>query len=334
MSDEILLMIAGRAAEPATLERREFPDVEFLVVPPGAALDALAPLVDGIVVHNATHRLGAPPEAFPRCRVVVRAGVGYDTLDLAGWGARGVPACNVPDYGTAEVADHAIALMLALTRGTAAYHDALLHDRTWSHAVAPLVRRLRGAVFGVLGLGRIGLAAARRAAGFGMRVVFFDPYLPSGTELAVGYDRAPSLGALMAQSDVLSVHAPLNDETRGMIGAEALAQAKPGLILVNTARGPIVDLDALTDALRAARIGGAALDVLPVEPADPNHPLIAAWRVGEDWVRGRLTLSPHAAFYSPDAEQDLRRKAVQTVLAWLRDGRLLNCVNATMLVRD
>ena len=120
----------------------------------------------------------------------------------------------------------------------------------WNYAAAPLVARLKGATFGIVGLGRIGLAAARRAAAFDMRVVFYDPYLLNGVDLATGYERVDSLAALAAISDVLSIHAPLTDETRGMIGAACFAAAKPGLVLVNTARGPIVDLDALTDALQ------------------------------------------------------------------------------------
>ena len=133
---------------------------------------------------------------------------------------------------------------------------------------APLIRRLRGATFAVLGLGRIGLATARRAAAFDMKVIFYDPYLSNGAELAVGIERVRSLDELMARADILSVHTPLTEETRGLVGAGALAKAKPGLIVINTARGPIVDLDALADALRAARIAGAGLDVLPQEPAD------------------------------------------------------------------
>jgi phosphoglycerate dehydrogenase-like enzyme len=300
----------------------------------GAALSPeLCRSADGVIVSSATDPLGVPIEAFAKCRIVVREGVGYDTMDLAGWGQRGVPVCNVPDYGTTEVADHAIALMLALARGTSQYAEALARDPRggWNFRAAPLIRRLRGATFGVLGLGRIGLAAARRAAGFDMRIVFFDPLLPNGAELAVGYERVHSLADLMAASDVLSVHVPLSQETRGMVGAAAFAAAKPGLILVNTARGPIVDLDALMQALRDGRVAGAGLDVLPVEPADPTHPLIAAAAAREPWLEGRLVLTPHAAFYSPDALRDMQRKAVEVIVAYLRDGRLTNCVNLPFL---
>ena len=288
---------------------------------------------DALINCSATHLLPADIDDFENVRIVVREGVGYDNLDLEGWGARGIPVCNVPDYGTTEVADHAIALMLALTRGTATYGDVLRQDPVgnWRFAAAPLIRRHKGATFGVIGLGRIGLAAARRAAAFDMRVVFYDPYLPNGTELSVGYDRVTSLTDLMAMSDIVSVHTPLNEETRGFVGEAAFAAAKPGLVLVNTARGPIVDLDALHDALKDGRVAGAGLDVLPQEPANPDHPLVRAWVGREAWLDGRLVLSPHAAFYSPDAMKDMQRKAVEVILAYIEEGRLTNCVNRAFL---
>ena len=151
-------------------------------------------------------------------------------MDLAGWAARGIPVCNVPDYATTEVADHAIALMLALTGGIVSYHEALRREGApgWRFNAAPLVRRLRGAVFGVVGLGRIGLAAANRAAGFGMDVVFYDPYLATGAELAVGFRRADRLMDLLASSDIISLHAPLTAETRNMIDAGRVGRRQAG----------------------------------------------------------------------------------------------------------
>ncbi|MCX5579222.1 C-terminal binding protein [Kaistia terrae] len=288
---------------------------------------------DGLINCSATHLLPADLDAFSNVKIVVREGVGYDNLDLEGWGARGIPVCNVPDYGTTEVADHALALMLALTRGTNTYDRLLNSDPVngWSFSRAPLVRRLRGATFGVVGLGRIGLAAARRAAAFDMRVVFYDPHLSNGVELSTGYERVHSLNELMAISDILSLHAPRSAETIGMINAAALAAAKPGLILINTARGPIVDLDALYDAMRDGRVAGAGLDVLPAEPADRSQKLIAAWAANEPWIEGRLVLSPHAAFYSPDAMNDMQRKAVECILTYVNEGRLTNCVNREYL---
>lgn len=294
----------------------------------------LAAQAEGLISYSAVQPVPLPPEAFPRVRCVLRSGVGHDTIDGAAWGARGVPVFNVPDYGTSEVADHAIALMLALTRGVVAYHDALRRDprQHWTYTVAPDVRRLRTATFGVIGLGRIGLAAARRAQAFGMDVVFYDPYQPSGFEIATGFRRVRSLHALLQQCDVVSVHAPLSAETQGMLGAEAFAAAKRGLVVVNTARGPIVDLDALHEALKSGQVAAAALDVLPREPADPQHPLIRAFVEREPWLEGRFTLSPHAAFHSPAANDDLRRKTIETVLDHLETGSLQNCVNRHQLV--
>ena len=288
---------------------------------------------DGIVHYSAVEAMQAPPASFPRARIVVRSGVGFDNVDLAAWGRRGVPVCNVPDYGTSEVADHALALMLSLARGTATYQEAVRADPSagWKFAAAPAVRRLRGAVFGVVGLGRIGLAAALRARAFGMEVAFHDPYLPSGAEIAVGMRRMKTLASLMAIADVLSVHAPLSAETHGLIGTKSLARAKPGMIVINTARGPIVDLAALHRALKSGRIAGAGLDVLAREPADADEPLIAAWRRRESWLEGRLVISPHAAFYSPASIQDLRTKSLTTVLDCLADGPAANCVNAAQL---
>lgn len=289
---------------------------------------------DGIIHFPPNTTVDGSPEDYPRLRGLVRSGVGFDRLDLAAWGQHGVAVFNVPDYGTSEVADHTIALMLGLTRGTATYHDALRANPVagWKHAAAPLVRRLRDAVFGVVGLGRIGLSAATRARGFGMQIAFFDPYLASGMEIAVGARRCASLRELMSIADVLSIHAPANAETVGLIDQEALAAAKPGLILINTARGSIVDLEALFEALKSGLVAGAGLDVLPSEPADPEHRLVAAWRNREAWLEGRLTLSPHAAFYSPASLADMRTKGMATLLNHLTNGDLANGVNKEFLV--
>jgi D-3-phosphoglycerate dehydrogenase len=268
------------------------------------------------------------------CRVIVRAGVGYDHIDVAAAGAVGIPVCNTPDYGTSEVADHAIALMLALKRGIVSYQDAMRADPHggyhWSRA--PVVDRIRGTTFGVVGLGRIGTAAALRARAFGFEILVYDPYLPRGQEIALGVGRVGSLAELLGASDVVSLHAPLTPETRNMIDDEAFAAMRPHTILINTARGGMVDLDALQRALHDKSIAAAALDVLPEEPPDPTHPLLTAYAGGADWLRGRLLITPHAAWYSPDSQADARRLAVETLVAYLRDGRLQNSVNDAYLV--
>ena len=272
-------------------------------------------------------------ERLDSCRVLVRAGVGYDHIDIAACGARGIPVCNVPDYGTTEVADHAIALMLGLARGLVSYHARLLADphAGWHWSGAPLVRRLRGGTFGIVGLGRIGTAASRRARALDMEVCFYDPFLPDGTELAHGYRRVDSLEALLTASDVVSLHCPLTPDNRNMIDAAALSAIKPGAFLINTARGGLVDLGALEAALRDGQLGGAGLDVLPEEPPDPEHPLIEAFRRREPGLDGRLLLTPHVAWFSAAGRADLRRKSAETVRDFLLTGRLRNCVNQTLL---
>ena len=195
---------------------------------------------------------------------MVRMGVGYDRLDRAAAAERNIIVCNVPDYGTTEVADHAIALALALRRGIIHYHDTQRADPVapWRPvATNALVRRLGVQTFGIVGLGRIGAAVALRAKALGFRVVFFDPHLPNGAELAIGVERARTLEDLLRQTDTLSIHTPLTRETRGLIGGRELGSVRPGAVLVNTARGPIVDIDAIYDHLKSGHLAAALMRV-------------------------------------------------------------------------
>lgn len=265
-----------------------------------------------------------------RCQVIVRAGVGFDHIDLEAAAARGIPVCNTPDYGTSEVADHAIAMMLNFKRGLSTYHRELMASPQdgFDHARAPLMGRLRGRTFGIVGLGRIGTATALRAKAFGLNVVCYDPHVSRGTEIAVGVQRVETLEALLKVADVVSLHCPLTDETRGMINADTLRLMKPGAIVINTARGAIVDVPALLEALRENVIAGAGLDVLPVEPPSPEDAISRAYAGQSDPLTGeRLLLSPHAAWSSPESVADARRLAVETAMLRLRSGTIRNLVN-------
>ncbi len=267
------------------------------------------------------------------CRIFVKSAVGYDEVDIARYGAMGIAVSNTPDYGTREVADHAMALVLTLTKSIA-YHDEELRAdlrANWRPAHNPYGRRLSACTFGVVGIGRIGTAAARRAAAFDMDVVFYDPYVPNGYELALGMRRADTLAELMGQCDIVSIHAPLNAETRKLIGKDAFAAAKKGMVLVNTARGGIIDLAALHDAMQDGTVLAAGLDVLPEEPANLQEPLLAAWQRGDAWLKHRLVLTPHSAFYTPESMRDIRAFSARTAARYLRDGRLENCVNKAFL---
>ena len=233
---------------------------------------------DGLLIWGRTPCNAAMLDRTPKARIVVRMGVGFDAIDIEETGKRGVVACNVPDYGTTDVADHAIGLMLALTRGIVRHHINLVDEpvANWRGIETPVVRRARGTTFGRGGRGRIGTAAGLRAKALGMDVIFYDPYLPDGSDQAVGFGRRESLEDLLRDADVISCHTPLTEETRGMINGQALSCMQPHAILINTSRGEVVDVDAVTEALKAGRIAAAGLDVLPQEPPDPNHPLFQA----------------------------------------------------------
>lgn len=309
-----------------TIMRRS---VESLAALPAADCAA----VDGLmVVRFAVTRDDLA--RFPRLKCIVRMGVGYDRVDRVAAAERNVLVCNVPDYGTTEVADHAIALALTLRRGIVHYHDTQRASPPppWRPVTTSrLVKRLGVQTFGVVGLGRIGTAAALRAKALGFRVRFFDPNLPNGSELAIGVERAPTLEALLKDTDTLSIHAPLTRSTRGLIGSRQIAMLQPGAVLVNTARGPIVDIDAVYEHLKSGHLAAAGLDVVPVEPpVEPLPRLIAAYRAREPWLLGRLVITPHAAYYSPEAEHDTRVKAAETMRAALLSNKPQNVITADM----
>ena len=269
---------------------------------------------------------------MPRLKAIVRMGVGYDRLDREEAARRSILICNVPDYGTTEVADHAMALALSLRRGIVFHHDrqrAVPPDGWWSTG-SPLLRRLTGQGFGIVGLGRIGTAVSLRAKAFGFRVAFYDPYRPNGAELALGIERCASLEELLAQSDVVSMHLPHSPESAGMMGAAQFAAMPEGSIFVDTARGTNMDIDALYEALKSGHLAGAGLDVLPVEPpVEPVPRLLAAYRAREEWLEGRLVVTPHSAYWTPEANRDIRLKSAETMRAALMSNRPQNVVLPT-----
>jgi len=286
---------------------------------------------DGLVVWHEMRIDADFISALKNCRIIVRAGVGFDHIDLEAAGRAHIAVCNAPDYGTSEVADHAIALMLALARGIVTFDQALRADPVANYDVtlAPLVRRIRGRVFGIVGLGRIGIATALRAKAFGMQVLAFDPFAGAGIEIATGVSRVASLDELLMASDVVSLHAPLTDQTRNMINAEALAKMRADAVLINTARGAMVDIPALIASIESGQIAGAGLDVLPEEPPVPGSAFaLAHGALNRPRLAGRLVVTPHAAWSSPESRADARRLSTETALLFLRRGQVRNLVNA------
>jgi D-3-phosphoglycerate dehydrogenase/C-terminal binding protein len=267
-------------------------------------------------------------ERLERCRVIVRGGVGYDQVDGAFARARGIPVANVPDYCTEEVADSAIGLMLTLARGLASLNARLrARQAPWFYAEAAPLRRLRGRVLGIVGLGRIGTATALRAKALGMEVAYYDPYKPLGFDKALGLRQTATLDELVRLSWVLSLHCPLTPETRGMLDARALSLLPPGAFLVNTARGAVVDTAAIPDAIARGQLAGIGLDVLESEPPADDDPLIRAWRDPTHPAHHRVVLTPHSAFYSEESRREVRAKAALACLRALAGEPIPNVVN-------
>ena len=282
---------------------------------------------DAVMMFHVITMSAATLDQLTRCKVIARGGVGYDNIDWKYARTRGIPVVNVPDYGTEEVADAAIAHVLALVRGVNLYNSQLRRGLAWDHASAAPLTRLRGKVFGVVGLGRIGTATALRVKALGMDVVFYDPYKSDGYDKALGVRRAETLVELLKQSFVVSPHCPLTPETKHLIDAKAIALMPRGSYLVNTSRGGVVDTTAIPAAIRSGQLAGAGIDVFEQEPPPDDHPLVKAWRDPNDPCHDRVLITPHAAFYSEEGLRDIRVKAATACKRALLGEPLRNVVN-------
>jgi phosphoglycerate dehydrogenase-like enzyme len=247
--------------------------------------------------------------ALPEVRVVSRLGAGFDTVNVADARKFGVWVANSPDYGVGEVATHALGMAIALVRHLP-FYDRDVKAGNWHYTSAGKLRRAGEMTLGILGLGRIGKRMARLSRAVFGRIIACDPYL-ADEELTPHAQRVTQ-EQLFREADIVSLHVPLNDETRGMANARMFALMKPGSFLVNTARGAVADVTDVLAALDSGQLEAAALDVLPQEPPEPGHPVLR---------HPRVLLSPHAAFYSEQGEKELRRKAVQNLIDWARTGR-------------
>lgn len=301
--------VLGGLAEVVLLQGRH----ESEVVARGADADAF------ICFHD-MELTEASLGSYPKCRAIVRCGVGVDRIDLSAAGRHGIVVCNVPDYGTEEVADHAIMMLLASARRLVPCHNAIVAGG-WEPRCAFGTPRLRGRTLGIIGCGRIGTATALRAKALGLRVVVYDPYQPPGYEKGVGLDRVYYLEQLLKQSNFVSLHCPATAETKNILNRETLALLPAGAYVINTARGPCIDLTALVEALDSGHITYAALDVFPQEPlADERirkHP--------------RVLLTPHTAYYSVEGAEEMRTKAAMEVRRALIGEPVLNPVNLASL---
>lgn len=255
---------------------------------------------------------------MPRLRVVSNMAVGVDNIDVAACTRRGIPVGNTPGALTDATADLTMALLLSAARRLPESSRDAREGRwaTWSPA-GWLGADLRGAVLGIVGMGKIGRAVAERARGFGLRLVFYDPTAGPETEAQSGA-RSVSFDELLSASDFVSLHCPLTNKTRGLIGEPALRKMKPTAILVNAARGPIVQTDALVRALSENWIVAAALDVTDPEPLPPDHPL---------YKLPNCFIVPHIGSATHGARRRMAEMACENLLAGLEGRRLPNCVN-------
>ena len=262
-------------------------------------------------------------ESMKRCRIISRIGTGYDNVDDKAAGEMGIPVTNVPGFSTEEVAAQAMTLLLACNRKVVAL-DREVRKGIWIPDQILPVRRISRTVLGLVGFGTIGRAVAVRASSFGMKVIYYDPaYEP--VEDAPEATVCKSLDQLLSTADYVSLHVPLTETTRKMIGKAQFELMKPSATLINTSRGGVVDEEALICALREGRIAAAGLDVLASEPPSEDNPLLAM---------DNVVLSPHCAGHTDDSIAELRRRAIEAVVRALRGEPLLHVVNRATLIEN
>lgn len=274
---------------------------------------------EGILVQYA-HITAEVMDGLPDLKAIGRYGVGVDSVDVAAATVRGIAVCNVPDYGTESVSDHAIAMALSTARGIPRLDRGVRAGSFDLVAVRPLFQT-RDRVFGVIGLGLIGTATARKASGLGYEVIGYDFAADPAAETYHGV-RSVSLDQLLERSQVVSLHTPLDESTRGMIGADEFAKMRSDAILVNTSRGGVADTDALVEALRSGQIQGAAIDVHEEEPVPVGHPLTEF---------DSVVLTPHLAWYSEESYAELKRRTAENVVEVCAGRAPRNIVNPEVL---
>ncbi len=278
-------------------------------------------------VINQYARVGAKTiAAMERCKVIARYGVGVDIVDVDAATARNILVTNVRDYCTDEVAEHAMAMLLALVRKLPQY-DRATHTGVWRWQAGQPIYRMSGRIMGIVSFGRIGRAIAARAKAFGLRILVYDPYVADDVVTACGVERADR-DAVIAQSDYLMMQVPMTPETRQFLGDSELRRMKPDAIIVNTGRGPTIDNAALAMALRENRIAGAGLDDLEEEPAKRR-----SWNPGGSPLMAleNVLVTPHCAYYSEESIRMAREVAAAEVVRILTGQRPHNPVNRVRL---
>lgn len=317
MSKRFKVVVTDFVPEPLEHERRILGDIAEVVALNALGEEQVAGRIeeaDAIMLYHFITLREPTLARLERCRLIVRCGVGYDNVDWRFARERGIPVANVPDYGTEDVADSALGLMLSLTRGIH-FHNSRLRRGLgeWVYHEYPAVARLRGRTFGIIGLGRIGIATALRAKALGMNVLFYDPYARDGLDKAIGVRRAETLEELLGRTFVLSPHCPSTPETKHIVNAASIAQLPRGAYVINTSRGAVVDVNAVLEGVTSGHLAGAAIDVLETEPPTGSEAFIRAWRDPGHPAHDRVIVNPHCAFYSLEGLDDMRIKGSENV---------------------
>jgi D-3-phosphoglycerate dehydrogenase len=295
------------------------PELRLAERPTAEAIMDVARQADAVMVTYAK-LTGDMIRGFERCRSIGRFGIGVDNIDIEAATQAGIVVTYVPDYCVDEVSDHAMALLLALARKVT-FGNRLVQAGRWEMPAVVPIHRLRGRTLGLVGFGKIPQLLVPKAQAFGLKVIAFDPFVADQAVAGLGVELV-GLDELLARADFISVHAPLTPETHHMFDGNAFARMKPEALLINTARGPLVDIQALAAALDAGHLAGAALDVLPEEPPPADLAVID---------RDNVILTPHTAFYSEEALLDLQTKAAEDVARVLSGERPIYPVNPEVL---
>ena len=253
-----------------------------------------------------------------KCRIIVTASVGFDHIDLKAASSRGIYVSNVPGYCAEEVADHTIGLIIAVTRKILILNKSTRAGKWDDWQAAEPIYRLRNRTLGIVGLGRIGTAVSLRAKALGLNVIAYDPYIPIGRDASIGV-KSVKLDSLLCESDIISMHAPLTDETRHMIGSRELEKMKHGVFIINTARGALIDPKALADSLHSGKVAGAGIDVFEREPPDPDDPFLRM---------DTVVVTPHTGFLSTESQLDRQIMAVDEVVRILRNEHPRSALNS------
>jgi D-3-phosphoglycerate dehydrogenase len=318
------VLVTDKLADEGLDLLRSVPELE-LVVATRLDLSGLRSALaeaDAIVIRSGTQLTAEVLRDQSRLKAIVRAGVGVDNIDVPAATRQGIVVMNTPGGNTVSTAEHTLAMILALSRNIPQAHASLKAGK-WDRGKFTGTQ-LEGKTLGIVGLGRVGLAVAKRAQGFGMKVVGFDPFLSVERALELGVESVPRLDDLWGRCDYLTLHTPLSDETRNLINARALAQMKPGVRIINCARGGLIDEPALVEALNAGQVAGAAIDVFEPEPPPADHPLVN---------HSQVIVTPHLGASTEEAQVSVAVEAARLLIDFFQRGQVRFSVNMPTLDR-